>query len=150
DWKPHPKSMPLGYLAALVAKMPSWIEMIIELDEYELKPSGPSRYGQQPARTTRELVQLFEESLAAGRAGLAGMNDEHLMKSWRLLVNGRVVSEQVRHIALTDAVLSHWAHHCGQLGSICGSTTSRCRHSTAPRPTRVAFEPSDLLNRLDS
>jgi uncharacterized damage-inducible protein DinB len=116
DWKPHAKSMPLGYLAALVAKMPSWIEMIIELDEYEMKPSGPSRYGMQPARTTRELVQLFEDSLAAGRGALAGTNDGHLMKSWRLLVSGRVVSEQLRHIALTGAVLSHLAHHRGQLG----------------------------------
>ena len=25
DWKPHPKSMPLGRLAGLVAGMPSWI-----------------------------------------------------------------------------------------------------------------------------
>jgi len=25
DWKPHPKSMPLGYLASLVATMPSWV-----------------------------------------------------------------------------------------------------------------------------
>ena len=25
DWAPHPKSMPLGRLAGLVAAMPSWI-----------------------------------------------------------------------------------------------------------------------------
>ena len=29
DWKPHPKSMPLGYLASLIAMMPSWITMEI-------------------------------------------------------------------------------------------------------------------------
>ncbi len=61
-------------------------------------------------------MQLFEESLAAGRRALAGTNDELLMKSWRLLVSCRVVGEQLRHIALTDAVLSHLAHHRGQLG----------------------------------
>jgi len=116
DWKPHPKSMPMGYLASLVAKLPAWIEMMIELEEYELNPPGASRYQPQPARTTQELVQMFEESLAAGKRALARTNDEHLMKTWRLLVNGRVVSEQVRHVALTDAVLSHLAHHRGQLG----------------------------------
>ena len=25
DWKPHQKSMPLGYLAGLVATMPRWM-----------------------------------------------------------------------------------------------------------------------------
>ena len=116
DWKPHAKSMPMGYLASLVAKLPAWIEMIIELEEFELTPPEGSRYTPQPARTNQELVQMFEESLAAGTRALARTNDEHLLKSWRLLVNGRVASEQVRHVALTDAVFSHLAHHRGQLG----------------------------------
>jgi hypothetical protein len=36
DWKPHPKSMVLGYLAALVAQMPAWIEMMVNRDELDL------------------------------------------------------------------------------------------------------------------
>jgi len=35
DWKPHEKSMPLGRLATLVARMPSWFGMIIKQDELE-------------------------------------------------------------------------------------------------------------------
>ena len=31
DWKPHPKSMPLGYLAGLVATMPAWTVAIPSL-----------------------------------------------------------------------------------------------------------------------
>ncbi|MGA9293313.1 MAG: hypothetical protein WBV81_11985, partial [Ignavibacteriaceae bacterium] len=30
DWKPHEKSMPMGYLALLVAEMPKWITETIE------------------------------------------------------------------------------------------------------------------------
>ena len=30
DWKPHEKSMPLGRLAMLVARMPSWISLIVK------------------------------------------------------------------------------------------------------------------------
>ena len=30
DWQPHPKSMPLGRLAGLVASMASWVSLIIE------------------------------------------------------------------------------------------------------------------------
>ena len=33
DWKPHPKSMPLGYLSSLVAGMPGWVAMTIKQDE---------------------------------------------------------------------------------------------------------------------
>jgi len=29
DWKPHEKSMPLGYLAQLVATMPGWVALTI-------------------------------------------------------------------------------------------------------------------------
>ena len=47
DWKPHPKSMPLGRLAGLVAGMPSWIGLIIEQDELNLTP--PPGQGTYPA-----------------------------------------------------------------------------------------------------
>ena len=38
DYKPHEKSMPLGYLSNLVANMPAWIEMALTLDELDLNP----------------------------------------------------------------------------------------------------------------
>ena len=40
DWKPHEKSMPLGYLSTLVATMPSWIAMMITQDELDLNAGG--------------------------------------------------------------------------------------------------------------
>jgi hypothetical protein len=36
DWKPHEKSMPLGYLAALRASMPGWIASMIEKNHLDL------------------------------------------------------------------------------------------------------------------
>ena len=50
DWKPQPDSRGAWTWRALVAKMPSWIEMIIALDEYEMKPSRTSRHWRQPLR----------------------------------------------------------------------------------------------------
>ena len=43
-WKPHEKSMPLGYLATLVAAMPSWIAYAITLDELDINPPGGSKH----------------------------------------------------------------------------------------------------------
>src|SRR5688500_1851210 len=36
DFKPHPKSMPMGYLSALVATIPNWIATMIEKNELDL------------------------------------------------------------------------------------------------------------------
>ena len=115
DWKPHPKSMPLGYLAALVATMPSWIEMIIEHDQIDMKPGGEFAYQAKAMNTPRELVSALDEAVANGRAALSHTNDDHLLTPWRFLVSGRVVSEMPRYICLRDTVLNHLAHHRGQL-----------------------------------
>lgn len=40
EWKPHERSMTFGYLAELVATMPSWVTMTITQDELDLNPPG--------------------------------------------------------------------------------------------------------------
>src|SRR5438105_12236422 len=97
DWKPHEKSMPLGRLAMLVARMPSWLPMIINRDDLDLNPASGSNISQRPLRTNSELVQALEEGTAEARNALSGTTDEHLLKPWKLLVAGRVVSEEPRH-----------------------------------------------------
>jgi uncharacterized damage-inducible protein DinB len=110
DWKPHEKSMPLGYLSTLVAMMPSWIAMAIEQDELDLSS------GERPPilATTRELVQMNEESAAKGKEALRNTIDAHLMTPWRLLVGGKVVMESPRQVVIADT-FGHMAHHRGQL-----------------------------------
>jgi len=114
DWKPHEKSMPLGRLAMLVAQMPSWLAMIIHRDDLDLSPATGSSGAQRPLRTVAELVQSLDQGAADARQALTSTSDEHLMKPWRLLVSGRVVSEDTRHVVIRD-VFAHLAHHRGQL-----------------------------------
>ena len=115
DWKPHEKSMPLGYLATLVATLPSWVAMTINQDELDLNPPGGAPYSPPVLKTSRDLVQRMDEGVAEARRALANTTDDHLMTPWRLLVAAQVVSEQPRHIVLRDAVFNHLAHHRGQL-----------------------------------
>jgi uncharacterized damage-inducible protein DinB len=117
DWKPHPKSMPLGYLSALVARMPAWVGMTILQDELDLQPEDGRRSSYTPTSlgNRKELLQLFDESVKEAREALSGTTDEHLMTSWRLLVAGKVVLEQPRHAVLRSSVFNHLAHHRGQL-----------------------------------
>jgi len=114
DWKPHEKSMPLGYLSTLVASMPSWIALAITQDELDLNPPGGSKYKPQDMSTTRELIRGLDEAVAKARAALRNTTDEHLLTPWRLLVAGRVAAEDPRHVVIADT-FTHLAHHRGQL-----------------------------------
>ena len=114
DWKPHEKSMPFGRLASTVAMMPGWFEMIVRDDSLDLNPpgGGPPR---PPSPATRaERLQAFDGAVDKARAAFKATNEAHLMKPWKLMVAGNVVSEDPRHIVLRDTFM-HLAHHRGQL-----------------------------------
>ena len=108
DWKPHPKSMEMGYLSALVAGMFGWIAIMIDSDHLDLGGGGAT------ATTGAERLALFDKSVAEARRALSNTTDEHLMKSWQLRVNGTVVDEKPRYMMIADT-FSHLAHHRGQL-----------------------------------
>jgi uncharacterized damage-inducible protein DinB len=115
DMKPHEKSMPFGRLAMLCAQMPSWVSLVIDKDELDLNPpGGGSNVDTRPLRTAAELTRAHDENVAKARLSLAGTNDVHLQKPWRLLVAGKVVSEEPREVVLRDTFM-HLAHHRGQL-----------------------------------
>ena len=114
DWKPHPKSMPLGYLSTLVASMPGWVAMAIKQDELDLHPKGGKPNAPAVLNTRRELLKALDESVAKSQEALASTNDDDLMTPWRLLVGGKVVMETPRHVVIEDTY-THLAHHRGQM-----------------------------------
>jgi uncharacterized damage-inducible protein DinB len=114
DWKPHEKSMELGYLAGLVATMLSWIHSIVTQDELDL--AAPGEYKTEGFETNADLLAAFDEAVKKAQEALAGADDEKLTGTrWRLLVQGKVVSEQTRYEAIRHDVINHLAHHRGQL-----------------------------------
>jgi uncharacterized damage-inducible protein DinB len=114
SWKPHEKSMEMGYLAMLVASMPSWIDMIIGRDELDIAPKGPGAFKPPEFQTGRDLALACDGATEKARKALEGTNDDYLMTKWKLLAAGRVVDEPVRYRAVRD-VFTHMAHHRGQL-----------------------------------
>jgi hypothetical protein len=114
DWKPHQKSMPLGYLAQLVATMPSWVAMAIQQDELDLNPPGGGGFQPPPTDTTAKLLAAHDEAVAQAGKALRGTNEAFLATPWKLLVAGKVVLEQPRHVVVADT-FTHLTHHRGQL-----------------------------------
>jgi len=109
EYKPHPKSMNMGYLALLVAEIPLWIAHMVtdgEIDFATFKRATPA--------TNKELVDHFEENMAAARKALEKASDEDLQGDFTLKANGQVLytSKKLTDIGVT---LNHWVHHRGQL-----------------------------------
>ncbi len=116
DWKPHEKSMPLGRLASIVANIPAWVDMVVNMDELDISPPGGSTFRPQEWKTRRDLMEQFEASLKKGREVLQKTSDDRLLHTnWRMLSGGKVLSDQPRYVAIRDGVLNHMAHHRGQL-----------------------------------
>ena len=114
-WKPHDRSMDLGYLAALVATMPGWISLMIDRDELDLDGPVGQTFRTQAVETRAELLALLDAGVGKSRRSLMEVTEEHLMQPWRLVMNGNVLSEGPRYSMIADGALSHLAHHRGQL-----------------------------------
>jgi len=109
EYKPHPKSMNMGYLALLVAEIPLWIRHMVtdgEIDFATFKHASP--------KTNKDLTDHFEENMAAARKALEAANDESLEGDFVLKANGQELyrSKKIIDIGVT---LNHWVHHRGQL-----------------------------------
>jgi uncharacterized damage-inducible protein DinB len=114
DWKPHEKSMIFGYLADLVATMPTWLAMEIAQDELDVAPADGRQMKQTRKETSEALLKALDDAAAKARAALEQTTDDFLTTPWRLLARGQVVLEQPRHVMIRDTI-NHWAHHRGQL-----------------------------------
>jgi uncharacterized damage-inducible protein DinB len=114
DWKPHEKSMVFGYLANMVATIPSWIAMTMTKDELDIAPADGSKMEQKRMDTSDELLEALDKTAADARGAFAETTDEHLMTSWRLLARGNVVLELPRYVMIQDTI-NHWSHHRGQM-----------------------------------
>ena len=109
DWKPHEKSMNLGYLSLLVAEIPKWIQIMVEESGIDF-----ATFEHFEPKTNHELVAHFDENLKAARDALRNVLDETLGESFHLKNQGKIVftAPKTEHLAST---INHLVHHRGQL-----------------------------------
>jgi uncharacterized damage-inducible protein DinB len=114
QWKPHERSMIFGYLADMVATIPTWITMEINRDDLDIAPAEGQGTKKAPKETSADLIKALDEAAAEARSALEKTTDEYLQTNWKLLARGNVVWEGPRHEIIQDTI-NHWAHHRGQM-----------------------------------
>jgi uncharacterized damage-inducible protein DinB len=109
DWKPHEKSMALGYLTLLVAEIPRWITYMIEDSEIDF-----ATYKNFKLSTKEELLKHFDSNIQGARKALEKVTNQQLTEPFYLKNNGTVVftSPKKENIGMS---INHWVHHRGQL-----------------------------------
>lgn len=116
DWKPHPKSPTLLWLAGHVANIPSWTSITLTQDSLDINPPGQKPPSATPPRSSAELMETFEKNRKAARETLEKISDAELMKPWSLLNGGKTVLTLPRVAVLRGFVMNHMIHHRAQLG----------------------------------
>ena len=114
DWKPHDKSMQFGYLAEMVATIPSWIVAQINQDSLDVAPADGAKFPRTPKVTRADYLKALDDTAAQAREAFKNSSHEHLNTTWQLKARGNVVQEGPRHQMIQETI-SHWSHHRGQM-----------------------------------
>lgn len=109
DWKPHEKSMPLGYLSLLVAEIPKWIMETVETGVIDF-----ATWKHFQPKTTAELVNHFDENMKGARNALKNMSDETLSEMFYLKNDGQTLMSMPKEDSIGQSI-NHLVHHRGQL-----------------------------------
>jgi uncharacterized damage-inducible protein DinB len=109
DYQPHPKSMKLGYLTLLVGEIPLWIKLLSEQNELDF-----AKLERFEAKSTKELVERFENNFNGAVASLNAISDRDLERAFQLKHHGVVMMETSK-MEMISSTINHWVHHRGQL-----------------------------------
>jgi uncharacterized damage-inducible protein DinB len=113
DFVPHPKSMPLGKLAAHVAQLAGFGLTILTTLELDF-----SKGSQKPLvfESAAQIVQALDEGAAKIRGAVQNTTDDAWRENWKLSFQGKPIFGGTRFLAYREMFLNHLVHHRAQLG----------------------------------
>lgn len=111
-WAPHERSMGLLALAAHVASLPEFARVIAAQSEWN---AAEQPYVPPAASNRDELLALFDEKAEAARRAIASLDAAAMEDRWRMRNGDIVYFEGKRGSLLRRFLISHTAHHRGQL-----------------------------------
>lgn len=115
DWKAHPRSNTLGWVAAHLANLPYFVVKTFQGESLDIAPPGGEPYRTPPATSVAEVLASFDRNVAAARAAIAAASDDDFRQTWTLLRAGQPLFALPRTAVLRSFVLNHMIHHRGHL-----------------------------------
>ncbi len=109
SWKPHEKSMTMGYLSLLVAEIPKWITHMLEKSEIDF-----ATFEHFQPKTTAELVEHYDKNMQGAKNALQHASDQALLEPFFLKNHGQIIFSSPKKENIGSSI-NHLVHHRGQL-----------------------------------
>lgn len=113
DWKPHEKSYKMGALAAHIGEITGWLDLMLNADELDF---ATMNYVPPVIKENADIIKVFEENFAKGKAVLEKATDESFNGTWRMRHGDHIIFDLPRAEVIRTWVFSHIVHHRAQLG----------------------------------
>jgi uncharacterized damage-inducible protein DinB len=108
-WKPHDKSMTLGYLSLLVAEIPKWITHMVEKGEIDF-----ASFTHVKPASTADLVKHFDENMQGAKNALKQVSNQSMNDPFYLKNQGQTIFSSPKKQNISSTI-NHMVHHRGQL-----------------------------------
>jgi uncharacterized damage-inducible protein DinB len=108
-YKPHERSMQLGYLAKIIAEIPLWVGHMVTEPGIDY-----GAFERPEIKTTAELVAYFDANMEKARNALKGATNAVLDGPFELKNNGKLLMTLPRSVNISSSI-NHLVHHRGQL-----------------------------------
>ena len=108
-WKPHERSMEMGYLAIVIMEVPRWISTAIE--------EGEVNFGTFKHVTPKDaagLVAEFDSNMQKAKAALQSVSDEALQEMFYLKAGEKTLMSDTKQGTISSSI-NHLVHPRGQL-----------------------------------
>ncbi|MCH9653629.1 MAG: DinB family protein [Planctomycetes bacterium] len=115
DWKAHPDSNTIGWVASHLVEIAGWVEGTLTQDTWDINPEGGEPYKSTPLKSNQEILDQFDANVAKGRKLIEETSDEEYAKSWSLLSAGQPLITMPKIGVIRTWVLNHSMHHRAHL-----------------------------------
>ncbi|WP_417848560.1 DinB family protein [Thalassoglobus sp.] len=115
DWKAHPKSNTIGWVASHLVEIPGWVEGTLTQDTWDINPVDGEPYTSPTYTSRQEILEHFDANVAAAIERIKATPDEEFAKSWSLLSGGQALVTMPKAGVIRTWVLNHTIHHRAHL-----------------------------------